>query len=96
VAFPADDVDKARTTAESDTDVTLAENEYEICVAVALDLHDMWLDAELAPFTLSLELIDDLADPMRFAVLTILLDLIECRTFPDRIREESGSILDLT
>lgn len=64
----------------------LAEIEHGLCVQVALDLHDLWLDSELGAFTLSLELVDDLAPAMRFTVLTVLLDLIECRDFPDLLR----------
>lgn len=76
-------------TPETDADLALAPNEYSLCVGIALDLHDLWLDGELAAFTLSLDLVDDLAPAMRFAVLTILLDLIERRAFPEMLRDSA-------
>ncbi|MCC7076990.1 MAG: hypothetical protein IT198_07685 [Acidimicrobiia bacterium] len=92
---PVEEVGSGPQAAQAPSALTLAANEYDVCVEVALDLHDLWLDGELGAFTLSLELVDDLAPPMRFTVLSVLLDLIECRSFPELVRDPGWDALDV-
>lgn len=94
MALPAERLGSGPEQAQPPDGLALAENEYDLCAQIALDLHDLWLDGELAAFTLSLELVDDLAPAMRFTVLTILLDLIECRNFPEFVRDAGWDVLD--
>lgn len=96
MVLPVERAGTAPGAASSEDAVTLAENEYELCVQIALDLHDLWLDGALGAFTLSLELVDDLAPAMRFTVLTVLLDLIECRNFPELVRESGWDALGVS